>query len=80
MKISVDISLYPLQENYRDLVTNFIKHIENMPNTTVTANAMSTTLFGDYQDIMPVLKQAMQNALKEVPQSVFVIKLSGGCH
>jgi len=80
MKISVDISLYPLQENYRDLITNFVKHIENMPNTTVTANAMSTTLFGDYQDIMPVLKQAMQNALKEVPQSVFVIKLSGGCH
>ncbi|GAB6070669.1 hypothetical protein JCM30760_17660 [Thiomicrorhabdus hydrogeniphila] len=80
MKVSVDISLYPLQENYRDLVKNFINDIENMPNTTVTTNAMSTTLFGNYQDIMPVLKQAMQNALQEIPQSVFIIKLSGGCH
>ena len=80
MKISVDISLYPLQENYRAVVKAFIKDIEDMPNTGVTSNAMSTTLFGDYQDIMPVLKQAMQHALKEVPQSIFVIKLSGGCH
>jgi len=80
MKISVDISLYPLQENYRAVVKAFIKDIEDMPNTIVTSNAMSTTLFGDYQDIMPMLKHTMQNALTEVPQSVFVIKLSGGCH
>lgn len=80
MKISVDISLYPLQESYRASVKKFIDDIKDMPNTTVTVNAMSTTLFGEYQDIMPSLKKAMLSSLQEIPQSIFVIKLSGGCH
>ncbi|WP_040728098.1 YkoF family thiamine/hydroxymethylpyrimidine-binding protein [Thiomicrorhabdus sp. Kp2] len=80
MKISVDISLYPLQENYREAIKIFIHQIEQMPNVELTANSMSTTLFGDYTDIMPFLKQAMLTTLNEIPESVFVVKLSGGCH
>ncbi len=69
-----------MQESYRASVKKFIDDIKDMPNTTVTVNAMSTTLFGEYQDIMPALKKAMLSSLQEIPQSIFVIKLSGGCH
>jgi len=40
---------------------------------------MSKTLIGNYQAIMPVLNQAMESSLKDLPESVFVIKLSSGC-
>lgn len=41
---------------------------------------MSTYLFEDYEVIMPLLQKEIETTLKDIPESVFVIKLSGGCH
>ncbi|WP_319381331.1 hypothetical protein [Thiomicrorhabdus sp.] len=80
MKISVDISLYPLNESYRQPVLDFIGRLETHPDLLISRNSMSTTIYGDYTLIMPILNTEMHTTLQALPESVFVIKLSGGCH
>ena len=80
MKISVEISMYPLVEQYRPPINNFIERLSQNSELEIEYGRMSTFFFGDYQQIMPLLKDEIQTTLKAIPQSVFVIKLSGGCH
>jgi len=79
MKVSIEISMYPLKEDYRQPIREFIDTLEKQDTFTTIRNSMSTTLIGNYQAIMPVLNQAMESSLKDLPESVFVIKLSSGC-
>ncbi len=80
MKISVEISMYPLQEQYRPPIIEFIERLSQNSELEIEYGRMSTFIFGDYQQIMPLLKAEIQTTLKSIPESVFVIKLSGGCH
>ena len=80
MKISVDISLYPLQKAYREPILAFIEQLAHHSCFEIHYNSMSTTVIGEYHQIMPILQQALATTLKATPQSVFIIKLSGGCH
>jgi len=80
MNVSIDISLYPLRSEYRQPIITFIKTLEGDPEIDIRYNSMSTTLFGDYQKLMSLLENAFLNHLKQIPRSVFIIKISGGCH
>lgn len=80
MQVSVDISLYPLQRDYREPIMAFIEKLDQYSDEIIVSkNSMSTSLLGDYLTIMPILEKEMLNSLKDIPESVFVIKLSGGC-
>lgn len=80
MNVSVDISLYPLKTAYRQPIIEFIDHLTGRSEIELTYNSMSTTLFGKYSVIMPLLETAFENHLENIPESVFVLKISGGCH
>ncbi len=80
MKVSVDISLYPLKKAYRQPIIEFIDSLVGHAEIELTYNSMSTTLFGEYSVIMPLLETAFASHLENVPESVFILKVSGGCH
>ncbi|BCN93781.1 hypothetical protein THMIRHAM_15660 [Thiomicrorhabdus immobilis] len=80
MKISVEISMYPLLEQYRPPIIDFIDRLSQNPGIEIEYGRMSTFIFGEYQQIMPMLQTEIHTTLKEIPESVFIIKLSGGCH
>ncbi|MCF6299348.1 MAG: hypothetical protein L3J01_05660 [Thiomicrorhabdus sp.] len=77
MKISIDISMYPLQEAYCQPIIDFIERVEQLPNITIQRNAMSTQLFGDYRPVMDALDSEILKVLETIPETVFVIKLIG---
>lgn len=79
MQVSVEISLYPLQESYIQPITQFIERLETHSDIIVSHGIMSSTILGDYQQIMAILATEMEYSLKTIPESVFIIKLSGGC-
>ena len=80
MDISVEISMYPLLESYREPIKGFIDGLSKNTSLTIEHGKMSTYLFGDYEKIMPLLQSEIETTLKDIPESIFVIKLSGGCH
>jgi len=77
MRISVDISLYPLTEGYVEPILEFINKLEANPNLVVKRNSLATQVFGEYRDVMDCLDAEMEAVFNALPHSVFVMKFIG---
>ena len=78
MKISAEISLYPLDTNYDEKVMNFINEIHNHKNIKIESNHMSTLISGEYDDVMKCINDTLKGSFKELKSSI-VMKISNGC-
>lgn len=77
MEISVDISLYPLQERFEGPILAFIAALEKETTVEVVRNELSTQVHGDYKTIMQLLEKEIMSVFHAIPDSVFVIKIVG---
>lgn len=77
MRISVDISLYPLTEGYVEPILAFINTLETNPKLMIKRNSLSTQVFGEYHDVMAAMNSEIEAVFAELPHSVFVLKLVG---
>lgn len=77
MRISVDISLYPLTEQFVEPILKFIDQLENNPKLIVKRNSLSTQVFGEYQDVMATMNSEIEAVFAAMPHSAFVLKLVG---
>jgi uncharacterized protein YqgV (UPF0045/DUF77 family) len=74
MKTSVEISYYPLNEEYVPPIRGFIDRINTYEGLTVRTNGMSTQIFGEYDILMEALTKEIRESFKN-PHSVFVMKV-----
>lgn len=74
MKISIDISYYPLNESYKTPIKAFIASLQGHEGIEVRTNTMSTQVFGDYDEVMDLLRTKMKAAM-DLPHSVFILKV-----
>ncbi|MFP4368632.1 MAG: thiamine-binding protein [Candidatus Kapaibacterium sp.] len=77
MRISVDISYYPLKEEYKETIKAFIARIKKDPEIEAVTNSMSTQLRGEHDKIMPLLTDEMTNVFQE-HRAAFVLKIIKG--
>lgn len=77
MRISVDISLYPLCEGYVEPILAFIAKLETNATLVVKRNSLATQIFGEYRDVMDCLDAEMEAVFNVLPHSVFVMKFIG---
>tara|TARA_A100001011_G_scaffold377661_1_gene441602 strand:- start:234 stop:446 length:213 start_codon:yes stop_codon:yes gene_type:complete len=54
--VSIDISLYPLNEKFIPPIDDFISNLKKYDNIGLRTNSMSTQLFGEFDDLMIILK------------------------
>ncbi|TCI03249.1 hypothetical protein EZV61_10225 [Corallincola luteus] len=78
MKTAVEISLYPLQDNYIDIIKWFIGRLDAYPELERKTNGMSTQIQGDHNAIMTILSDEMANAYEKWGRGVFVCKFIPG--
>jgi uncharacterized protein YqgV (UPF0045/DUF77 family) len=74
MDISVELTLTPLQDNYEELIIKFIKKIRDS-GFTISENALSTQIYGDYDDIMEWLNTEIKLALELMENGLMFIKI-----
>lgn len=74
MKISVDISYYPLSQEHIPPILDFIERLKAHQQLLVRTNGLSSQVFGEYDEVMEVVKQEIRKSF-ELPNSVFVIKI-----
>lgn len=74
MKISAEVSYYPLNEEYKVPIKAFIKALNNYGNLEVRTNTMATQVFGEYNEVMNAIRDCMKDAFEQ-PHSVFVMKI-----
>lgn len=75
MQIAVDISLYPLNENFIPPIKELIERLQQHAGVTVERNRMSTQLRGEFDVVMPALNAEIRKTFDEVPKAVFAIKI-----
>jgi uncharacterized protein YqgV (UPF0045/DUF77 family) len=78
MKISAEISLYPLQKTYDQQILKFIEKITANKDITTETSAMSTLLTGDYDEIMTLISDELKGVFK-YRKAVCILKISNGC-
>ena len=77
MNLSVDISLYPLKEEFKSPIKEFIARVENS-GFKFKKNNMSTSIYGEYSEIMSWLNNNIEASLLDNENAVFVLKIVGG--
>ena len=74
MQVMVELSMYPLVNDYIGPIKAFIERLNSYSNLTVITCSTSTQVHGDYTEVMQVLGAEMQRTHEEVGQAVFVAK------
>ncbi len=79
MKISIELSLYPLAEkNFKTEIWAFIKRLRQVDGLTVVTNGMSTQVFGDYDLAVSHVMQEIKLVHETLNAAVFVCKFING--
>ena len=78
MQVSIGISLYPLNEKFIPSIDDFIRDLNKYDNIEVRTNSMSTQLFGDFDDLMSILKIEIEKTFKKEINSVLNLKIVNG--
>jgi uncharacterized protein YqgV (UPF0045/DUF77 family) len=74
MKISVELTLTPLQDDYEPAIINFIKRLR-ASGFSVLENPLSTQVYGDYDKVMALLQKEMKIALEAIERGLLYIKI-----
>ena len=74
MRVSIDISYYPLKDEFIPSILDFIHRLNQYPNIVVQTNGMSTQVFGEYFEVMEILTKEIHQSF-ELPHSVFILKI-----
>ena len=75
MQVAVDISLYPLDENFIPPIKDVIERLGQYEGIEVERNRMSTQLRGEFDVVMPALTKEIGTTFDQVPKAVFAIKI-----
>jgi len=78
MKISIEISLYPLDQNYIPPIQAFIDRLNTYAELTVIENTMSTQVYGEYARVLEIVNSEMQRTHQHTPKAAFMLKVLNG--
>lgn len=79
MHLSVEISMYPLQDGYKPKIKDFLDDINVRANDIeIRTSNMSTRIFGDFDAVNSLLNGAMKTSMEKYGKIVFVCKYLQG--
>ena len=77
LQVSIDISMYPLSDDYLRPIQAFIDRLHTLDGVQVACNTLSTQVFGDYHTVMSAMTDELEAVFTDNPHTVFVMKLVG---
>ena len=75
MQVAVDISLYPLDEDFIPPIKDVIDRLGRHEGVEIEYNRMSTQLRGEFDVVMPALTKEMRTTFENIPKAIFAIKI-----
>ena len=78
MQLTAELSLYPLSENYIEIVLSFIAELEKDPGLTIRRNAMSTQISGNSKLVMNTIEGLLTRSFERSGRHVLTAKFIPG--
>lgn len=79
MNLSVEISMYPLQDGYKEKIKAFLTELSQASDDIeIRTSNMSTRVFGSFAAVTSLLNAAMEKSMREYGKIVFVCKYLEG--
>lgn len=78
MNISIEITMYPLHEDYETQVLSFLSVFTGNNAFTYKVNAMSTQVQGELEALMDWLKVCISEVYQSGVKAVFIQKIISG--
>jgi uncharacterized protein YqgV (UPF0045/DUF77 family) len=73
MKISVELTLSPLQDDFEPKIINFIKKLRDS-GLTIKENPLSTQVY-EYDEVMNLLNSEIKNVFEAIDNGLIYIKI-----
>jgi uncharacterized protein YqgV (UPF0045/DUF77 family) len=74
MKTTIEISMYPLQEDYAKPILDFINDLKSAEGVRVKVNALSTQIQGDFDTVHKHLSACLKRQFETGLKISFVMK------
>lgn len=74
MRITVELSLYPLTPEFVGHITEFILELRRQPGLEVVSNQMSTQIRGEFAEVHAAIGRCMEAAMNRIHPLVVVAK------
>lgn len=74
MKISVELTLTPLQNEFETPIINFIKKLR-ASGLTILENPLSTQVYGDYDTVMKLVTDELKNTFELIDSGILFMKI-----
>jgi uncharacterized protein YqgV (UPF0045/DUF77 family) len=74
MKLSAEITMYPLQDDYLPAIKAIIDKLNTYEGLNIETFPSTTLIVGDYDEVMAALGDAMKWSVEACGKAVFVTK------
>ena len=74
MRITAEISYYPLHESFAADIRRFIAELREQAGLEVVTNRTSTQVRGEFEAVTDALARCMRPSLAEAGTRVFIVK------
>ena len=64
MKVTLEITMYPLTDGYKEAVKDFLRRLNKAESIEVITNGVSTQVFGEYDDVMSAYAEALKPSME----------------
>jgi uncharacterized protein YqgV (UPF0045/DUF77 family) len=78
MNITVELSLYPFNADYKTLIKDFITELNKRDGLVINTTPTSTMIHGEYNHVMDTLKELIAWSYDKHGREVFVAKFIPG--
>ena len=78
LKLTAEMSLYPLREDYIPVIKSFIETAAKKQDITLVSNAMSTQACGDWDSVMQLVNDCLKASHERFGKQVLICKFIPG--
>ena len=78
MKVTLEITMYPLTDGYKEAVKGFLRRLNLHCRIEVITNGVSTQVFGEYDEVMQAYTDSLRPAMEGAIAIAVVTKMING--
>ena len=74
MKLSIEITMYPLEDKYLPIIEGFLEHLKNYKDINLEVFPTSTVIVGDFDTVIDILSSSIKWSVNNKDKAVFITK------